>query len=409
MPVMAGYRHILEARLILEKGRLRQRMREAGKATGFHFRNVPHFTLVYSFDPRVDPDRIIKTVADVSKRYDSLDFMINGFELREARRGHVFAFNVEPSRDLVEFRRELYDSIKDMIDERGDAFEFNNKDDFWFHVSIAIKLREHRADVISGVIDNDSKEYGNTGSMHHDMRNTIRTIVFPSEISRITLLRNSKIYLEYDRLTDRILHRREALSRDSMRETLGAFRKKHRLEKTKRSHTGPGQTWVISDTHFDHGNIIKYTGRPFANVREMNGILLSNWNNTVHRNDRVCFLGDMAFGRGSRSKEHWIGRLNGRIIYVRGNHDTETGTVSHVATSYRGHNLLFVHDPDDLPISWDGWIVHGDKHNNRLGEYPLVNTKRRTINVCSELIRYSPINLDRIIELIDAGTDRMLL
>lgn len=406
---MAGYRHILEARLILEKGRLRQSMQDVTRATGLRFRTVPHFTLVYSFDPLVDTDKIIRAVRDVSTQYDGLDFMINGFEIRETRRGHAFAFNVEPSRDLVEFRRELYDSIKGMIDERDDAHEFNSQDNFWFHVSIAIRLRSHTADRIGDAVGSGSERHGDPGGIGRGRYNRVMPITFPSEISRITLLRDSRIYLEYDRFTDRILHRKDSLSGISRHETLDALRQKHGLEKKVPRYIGPGQTWVISDTHFDHENIIKYTGRPFSDAEEMNEILLSNWNNTVHKGDRVCFLGDMAFGRGSKPKEYWLGRLNGSITYVRGNHDTEIGTVTHATISYKGHDLLLVHDPNDLPIRWDGWIIHGDKHNNQLGKYPLVNTQRRTMNVCSELIRYTPLNLDRIIELIEAGKDRMLL
>lgn len=46
------------------------------------------------------------------------------------------------------------------------------------------------------------------------------------------------------------------------------------------------------------------------------------------------------------------------------------------------------------------WIIHGDKHNNNLENFPLINPERKTVNVCVELIRYTPINLDKIIELL---------
>lgn len=187
------------------------------------------------------------------------------------------------------------------------------------------------------------------------------------------------------------------------------FRSRHGLENTEQEDAGSCRTWVISDTHFDHENIIGYTGRPFSDADEMNGILVSNWNRTVRPGDRVYFLGDMAFGRGSRPKEYWLGRLNGDITYVRGNHDTVRGTVPHETITHGGRDLLLVHDPDDLPFEWDGWVVHGDKHNNQLGEYPLVNTKKRTMNVCSELIKYSPLSMDAVIKLIKSGRDRMIL
>ena len=54
--------------------------------------------------------------------------------------------------------------------------------------------------------------------------------------------------------------------------------------------------WFISDTHFSHTNIIKYAGRPFANVQEMDQALIDNWNSCVGVDDQVFFLGDLGLG-----------------------------------------------------------------------------------------------------------------
>lgn len=54
--------------------------------------------------------------------------------------------------------------------------------------------------------------------------------------------------------------------------------------------------WFTSDTHFSHTNIIKYTGRPFATVEEMNRNLVDNWNKFVAVDDQVFFLGDFGLG-----------------------------------------------------------------------------------------------------------------
>ena len=60
--------------------------------------------------------------------------------------------------------------------------------------------------------------------------------------------------------------------------------------------------WVVSDTHFNHANIIQYCDRPFADVEQMNKELIKRWNNTVAKDDIVYQLGDFAFG----SKEQLI-------------------------------------------------------------------------------------------------------
>lgn len=54
------------------------------------------------------------------------------------------------------------------------------------------------------------------------------------------------------------------------------------------------QVWFTSDTHFGHANIVKYSGRPFEDVYEMNAALVRNWNETVKPGDLVYHLGDFA-------------------------------------------------------------------------------------------------------------------
>jgi len=54
--------------------------------------------------------------------------------------------------------------------------------------------------------------------------------------------------------------------------------------------------WFISDTHFSHSNIIRYTGRPFQSVKEMDERLIENWNALVKSQDTVFFLGDFGLG-----------------------------------------------------------------------------------------------------------------
>ena len=78
--------------------------------------------------------------------------------------------------------------------------------------------------------------------------------------------------------------------------------------------------WVTSDTHFNHVNIIKYCNRPFSSVKEMNGIIINNWNNVVSDNDVVYHLGDFALGDKSLIP-NILKQLKGRKRLVLGNHD----------------------------------------------------------------------------------------
>ena len=62
-------------------------------------------------------------------------------------------------------------------------------------------------------------------------------------------------------------------------------------------------TWFISDTHFSHANIVRYSKRPFTDVETHDQVLIDNWNRHVGQGDDVYFLGDFAFKFRDRAKE----------------------------------------------------------------------------------------------------------
>ena len=78
--------------------------------------------------------------------------------------------------------------------------------------------------------------------------------------------------------------------------------------------------WVVSDLHFWHKNVIRYSDRPFTSVEEMNEALIQNWNDRVSEEDFVFNLGDFAFCNEDKIIEI-LSRLNGTQLFVYGNHD----------------------------------------------------------------------------------------
>jgi len=99
-----------------------------------------------------------------------------------------------------------------------------------------------------------------------------------------------------------------------------------------------------SDLHLDHANVIRYCKRPWLRdgdeikneegqlvwvdqhiaeerKNEMNEALIANWNKTVGQKDTVYCLGDIAFVTSEDRLRELIGRLNGHIHLIRGNHD----------------------------------------------------------------------------------------
>jgi calcineurin-like phosphoesterase family protein len=80
------------------------------------------------------------------------------------------------------------------------------------------------------------------------------------------------------------------------------------------------QTWITSDIHIGHVNIIEYAHRGFADVPEMNAAIVENWNETVAPDDVVWVLGDAAMGKMTDSLPI-LGQMQGRKRLIPGNHD----------------------------------------------------------------------------------------
>ena len=162
--------------------------------------------------------------------------------------------------------------------------------------------------------------------------------------------------------------------------------------------------FLISDLHLNHARILRHCHRPFNSLHQMNSDLVKRWNSVVGEHDTVYHLGDFSI-RGGPGR--WIRQLNGRKIFIRGNHDSIfLRARQHSTLSYGGQQFYLVHDPQDAPPSWTGWIIHGHTHN-KVPFYPFINGNRRTINVSCECTGYAPISLEYLISLDIDTIDRM--
>ncbi len=79
-------------------------------------------------------------------------------------------------------------------------------------------------------------------------------------------------------------------------------------------------TWLTSDLHIGHRNIIRYCGRPFVDVDHMDAELARRWRERVMPDDVVWVLGDVAMGRIADSLVK-VAELPGEKHLVAGNHD----------------------------------------------------------------------------------------
>ena len=79
--------------------------------------------------------------------------------------------------------------------------------------------------------------------------------------------------------------------------------------------------FYIADTHFRHGNILRFDKRPWVSLEDMEQAMVSRWNKRVNNNDDVYILGDFCW---SGNADVWAGilsQLNGRKYLITGNHD----------------------------------------------------------------------------------------
>ena len=169
--------------------------------------------------------------------------------------------------------------------------------------------------------------------------------------------------------------------------------------------------WVISDTHFSHGNICKFTNydgtplRPWDNVEDMNEAMIEGWNSVVKDGDKVYHLGDFSMGF-KELPQHVVWRLKGQKRLVRGNHDMcpTAEYLKHFEDIYgvrvfHSEKLIFSHIPLHAESIKPGWLnVHGHLHNN-IVRLPNKSPDTRYFNVSVERINYTPIHIDELVAM----------
>lgn len=342
---------------------------------------VPHITIAGSVSTN-DEKRLLDEIVDVCKKYDLVKFKMDGVSNFEDR---VIIVKIKPSPELENLRLEIFERLSDFCG----TTKFDKREVFEFHATIVLKDIQRKFDRV------------------WDYVQTWRIPEMEQYVLRITIIKNSRILAEYDLILKKLLNRTESLDKEIYKKTLKKLEKMRETTDRKFKDVSEEKIYFFSDAHFDHKNIIKYCNRPFNSTSEMNQILVGNWQDSVGDNDIVFFLGDMSYGKDRKSIDYWLGKLTGKVSYIRGNHDTDiinraNVIHSHYGIKYNDYQFLLMHDPH-RPNGYDGWIIHGDKHNNSLNDHPFINQKNKTVNVCAELVEYTPLNLDKIITLIETG------
>jgi calcineurin-like phosphoesterase family protein len=178
-------------------------------------------------------------------------------------------------------------------------------------------------------------------------------------------------------------------------------------------------TWIISDTHFGHNNIIRFCNRPVYHDE----LMVVNWFQTVRPEDTVLHLGDVGFGTDAArflgGRLEWnpdrARELPGKKYLIKGNHDTKADWYYEgfgfeiiepfglwfpdpgVVGTDRMRMARFLHDPLDAKLNSPTFdarrdvFVHGHIHNN--GYHPRCPEDIDYRNVSVEVMDYRPVRL----------------
>lgn len=173
------------------------------------------------------------------------------------------------------------------------------------------------------------------------------------------------------------------------------------------------KTWVYSDPHFYHKNIVTFTNydgsklRPWDDAYKMTEDLIEWYNEVVNDEDRVYILGDVAF-----TKTHFrnaVSRLKGRKVLIQGNHEPTKAKAmfAELFDDIRGYvvkkGFIMSHIPLH-PQSMGRWKlnIHGHLHNNLVYQEPRKLSHEivddRYYNACVERNNFRPVLLDDILK-----------
>ena len=168
--------------------------------------------------------------------------------------------------------------------------------------------------------------------------------------------------------------------------------------------------YYISDTHFGHEDCLKHDNRPFKDTKEMEQVLINNWNNKVTNEDDVYILGDFCY-RSGKSSSYYLKQLNGKKHLIEGNHDKATLKNKQALDLLESvEHLTMITDKDKSVVlchypltEWAGdhyGVIHvyGHIHANKSDTYEFMSRKENAYNAGCMINNYEPVTLEELRE-----------
>lgn len=161
------------------------------------------------------------------------------------------------------------------------------------------------------------------------------------------------------------------------------------------------RTFLISDNHFGHRNILTFYRsngqklREFVSVEEMDQHMIKCWNSVVMPEDKVYHLGDFSLCSPAHYRRI-IEQLNGDKVLIKGNHDTlELKLYALYFRDVRAYHIIGDMLLSHIPILEQSLLqrfrgqIHGHTHAESVNN-------PRYFNVSAEVLNYTPILLDKV-------------
>ena len=141
--------------------------------------------------------------------------------------------------------------------------------------------------------------------------------------------------------------------------------------------------WIISDLHFGEDEDLRqaYPNRPAAEE------MIKEINKKVGRNGTLIICGDAGL-------PEFVSQLKGYKILIKGNHEPGLENFNGIFNEvYEGMliihpHIILSHEPIQFPYAFN---IHGHNHNGPHFTYC-------HMNVCADVIGYSPINFNQFIK-----------
>jgi calcineurin-like phosphoesterase family protein len=374
----------------------------------------PHVTLYGTFRLKtgMGPGILRDLIEQAADHAHHLPFAIAGWTRMQGRKGEAIGYHVDPSPFLDMFYRHLTASLLPATESR--IWIDRAPEKRRMHITFAFNLAEADAERIWEFLHqvtppaggDTGRQYRHSGQAGKQGRGECTDL----EGYRVAVFRNGALKAEYDLPTRQWLDRAGCFSPAAWRNTFTHFRRLQGYERDLPRYARDPETYLISDLHLDHENIIRYCRRPFSDAHEMSRILIRNWNCTVRPDETIYHLGDLRYisGKGMPGISGPAPDLRGRVCQVRGNHDDDhSNTIPALEISCGGEQFLLIHNPDNAPAGFPGWVIHGHMHNHDLCRYPFFNRKCRRINVSAEVVGYIPVGMMQVLALIHSGVDTL--